>query len=60
MEGGTRGCNFVNLKDCPTLQRMSDISNLDLTETMEPYKNENVQSLGELFMQFLEYYANFE
>lgn len=40
--------------------RMSDISNLDLTETMEPYKNENAQSLGELFMQFLEYYANFD
>lgn len=40
--------------------RMSDISNLDLMETMEPYKNDNTQSLGELFMQFLEYYANFD
>lgn len=40
--------------------RMSDISNLDLMETMEPYKNDNAQPLGELFMQFLEYYANFD
>lgn len=42
------------------LQRMSDISTLDLTETVEPYKNDNSASLGELFVQFLEYYANFE
>lgn len=40
--------------------RMSDISSLDLMETMEPYKNENSQTLGELFVQFLEYYANFD
>lgn len=40
--------------------RMSDISNLDLTESVEPYKNENSMPLGELFLQFLEYYANFD
>ncbi|XP_058824451.1 poly(A) RNA polymerase gld-2 homolog B-like isoform X2 [Topomyia yanbarensis] len=40
--------------------RMSDFSNLDLTETVEPYKNDNLQSLGELFLLFLEYYANFD
>ncbi|XP_058446222.1 poly(A) RNA polymerase gld-2 homolog B-like isoform X3 [Malaya genurostris] len=45
---------------CESLQRMSDFSNLDLTETVEPYKNDNSQSLGELFLQFLEYYANFD
>ncbi|XP_058824452.1 poly(A) RNA polymerase gld-2 homolog B-like isoform X3 [Topomyia yanbarensis] len=46
--------------DCESLQRMSDFSNLDLTETVEPYKNDNLQSLGELFLLFLEYYANFD
>ncbi|XP_055636807.1 poly(A) RNA polymerase gld-2 homolog B-like isoform X1 [Toxorhynchites rutilus septentrionalis] len=40
--------------------RMSDISNLDMMEEMEPYKNDNNMSLGELFLQFLEYYANFD
>ncbi|XP_053695202.1 poly(A) RNA polymerase gld-2 homolog B-like [Sabethes cyaneus] len=40
--------------------RMSDISSIDLTETMEPYKNENSMPIGELFLQFLEYYANFD
>lgn len=41
-------------------QRMSDISSLDMTQEMEPYENGNTQSLGELFLQFLEYYVNFE
>ncbi|XP_055606068.1 poly(A) RNA polymerase gld-2 homolog B-like [Uranotaenia lowii] len=40
--------------------RMSDISHLDLMEAMEPYKNDNTQTIGELFLQFLEYYANFD
>lgn len=40
--------------------RISDISTIDLTERMEPYKNENTMSLGELFLLFLEYYANFD
>nr|XP_029727033.1 poly(A) RNA polymerase gld-2 homolog B [Aedes albopictus]XP_029727043.1 poly(A) RNA polymerase gld-2 homolog B [Aedes albopictus] len=40
--------------------RMSDISTLDLMEKVEPYKNDNNSTLGELLEQFLEYYANFD
>lgn len=40
--------------------RMSEISTLDLTETVESYKSDNTSTLGELFVQFLEYYANFD
>lgn len=40
--------------------RMPDISTIDLMEKVEPYKNDNPASLGELFLQFLEYYAHFD
>lgn len=40
--------------------RMSDISTIDLMETIDPYSSDNHSTLGELFVQFLEYYANFD
>ncbi|XP_062554997.1 poly(A) RNA polymerase gld-2 homolog B-like [Armigeres subalbatus] len=40
--------------------RMTDISALDLMEKVEPYKNDNSSTLGELFLQFLGYYTKFD
>lgn len=39
----------------------NDISSLRLDEELPPYKSENEESLGDLFLGFLKYYAtNFE
>lgn len=40
-------------------QTVHDINMIDMNEDMEPYYSENTQSLGELFLKFLEYYSNF-
>lgn len=31
-----------------------------MNEDIEPYQSDNKQQLGELFLQFLEYYSNFK
>lgn len=36
-----------------------DINMIDMNEDLEPFYSENTQSLGELFLKFLEYYSNF-
>lgn len=41
-------------------QKMHEINAIDMNEDMEPYYSENGQTLGELFLRFLEYYAQFE
>lgn len=37
-----------------------DVCTIDINEELEPYYSDNKQSLGELFLLFLEYYSNFE
>ena len=39
---------------------LSDINQIDLHEELKPYNSQNEQSLGELLVGFLLYYANFE
>lgn len=41
-------------------QILHDICTIDMVEYMAPYKSDNRQTLGELFVQFMEYYSNFE
>lgn len=41
-------------------QKVNDINSIDMNEDIEPYKTDNKQTLGELFLQFLEYYSNFK
>ncbi|EEB15987.1 polyA polymerase CID, putative [Pediculus humanus corporis] len=39
---------------------LSDINQIDLHEELKPYNSQNEQSLGELLVGFLLYYANFD
>lgn len=41
-------------------QYCHDISNIDMVEEMEPIRSDNTQSLGEIFVEFLNYYTHFE
>lgn len=43
-----------------SFQRINDINTIDMNEDIEPYQSDNKQMLGELFLQFLEYYSNFK
>ncbi|XP_037916548.1 homeobox protein 2-like isoform X1 [Hermetia illucens] len=38
----------------------NDFGFVDMNEEIEPYASQNTQTLGELFLQFLEYYSNFD
>lgn len=40
-------------------QRTSDITSIDMCETLPPFTSKNEQTLGELFLGFLQYYSNF-
>ncbi|XP_058060968.1 poly(A) RNA polymerase gld-2 homolog B [Anopheles bellator] len=40
--------------------KIIDINSIEMIERIEPYKTENRQTLGELLLQFLEYYTHFE
>ncbi|XP_075154293.1 uncharacterized protein LOC142227936 isoform X2 [Haematobia irritans] len=40
--------------------RSNDFGYVDMNETMGPYESENNQTIGELFLDFLEYYSNFD
>lgn len=39
---------------------MHDINSIDMNEELPSFNSENKQTLGELFLGFLEYYSNFE
>jgi len=42
-------------------QTLHDITTIDMMERLDTdWKSENYQSLGELFLRFLDYYSNFE
>lgn len=41
-------------------QDTADVSDIDMNEDLEAYRSLNKQTLGELFLQFLFYYSNFE
>ena len=41
-------------------QKILEINNIDMNEELEPFYSDNKQTLGELFVLFLEYYSNFE
>lgn len=45
---------------CFCLQNVIDINTIDMNEELPPYTSDNKQTLGELFLLFLEYYSNFE
>lgn len=40
--------------------RSNDFGYVDMNETMGPYESKNTQTIGELFLYFLEYYSCFE
>ncbi|XP_052868512.1 poly(A) RNA polymerase gld-2 homolog B [Anopheles cruzii] len=40
--------------------KIIDINSIEMIERIEPYQTENRQTLGELLLQFLEYYTHFE
>ncbi|XP_073834169.1 uncharacterized protein [Musca autumnalis] len=42
------------------LLRSNDFGYVDMNETIGPYESKNTQTLGELFLDFLEYYSNFD
>lgn len=37
-----------------------DYTQINMNEVIEPFKSENREALGELFVKFLEYYCKFE
>lgn len=41
-------------------QKYHEVGAIDMNEELEPYYSDNKQTLGELFLLFLEYYSNFE
>jgi poly(A) RNA polymerase GLD2 len=42
-------------------QTLHDITTIDMMERLDTdWRSENYQSLGELFLRFLDYYSNFE
>ncbi|XP_067642222.1 poly(A) RNA polymerase gld-2 homolog B-like isoform X2 [Eurosta solidaginis] len=43
-----------------TLLRSNDFGFVDMNETMSPYETKNTQTIGELFLSFLEYYSRFD
>ncbi|KAL9882315.1 uncharacterized protein ACN427_010194 isoform 2-T7 [Glossina fuscipes fuscipes] len=43
-----------------TLLRSNDFGYVDMNETIGPYESKNTQTLGELFLYFLEYYSCFD
>lgn len=40
--------------------RSNDFGYVDMNETIGPYESKNTQTIGELFLYFLEYYSCFE
>ncbi|XP_059224181.1 poly(A) RNA polymerase gld-2 homolog B [Stomoxys calcitrans] len=42
------------------LLRSNDFGFVDMNETIGPYESKNSQTIGELFLNFLEYYSNFD
>ncbi|KAM7346995.1 uncharacterized protein ACRADG_006689 isoform 2-T4 [Cochliomyia hominivorax] len=42
------------------LLRSNDIGYVDMNETIGPYESKNTQTIGELFLYFLEYYSCFD
>lgn len=41
-------------------QKILDLSNIDMIESMKSYTSDNRQTMGELFYGFLEYYSHFD
>ncbi|XP_055909668.1 putative uncharacterized protein DDB_G0289263 [Eupeodes corollae] len=41
------------------IHRSNDFGHVDMNETMAPYDSQNTQPIGQLFLQFLQYYSNF-
>lgn len=42
------------------VQRINDIDTINMNEKLDPYQSDNTQTLGELFIGFLEYFSHFQ
>lgn len=47
-------------KPLPPFQKINDIDTIDINEKLEPYHSDNNQTIGELFLGFLDYYNHFK